>query len=325
MVSKGPGYDPRQPSSEVIPDEQDVREISPEVGPEEVAQETVTLEPTVPPKRTKWGIKRVLAHLVMIVFLVLIVFPLYWMLITSVKPGGEVLGPPATFWPREFTLANYAEAFRLDVFPGIVNSFVAALISTALAVAIGTLAAYGLERYRFRGRNDTAFFILSQRMMPPIAVAIPFFLLFLQLRLTDTIVALIIAYLVFNLPIAVWLMRPFVRDVPVEMEQAALVDGYTPLRVFRKITLPLLKAGIATTSIFVFIFAWNEFLFALILTRTNALTLPVALASLGGNPYGIEWARIMAVSVIAVVPVLVLYAFILRFLVKGMKFGGVKG
>jgi len=324
MVGKRPGDDPRQSSGEVV-DSTDSREISPKIGQEEVAQETTTLEPTIPAKRAKWGVKRVLAHLVMIGFLVVVVFPIYWMVITSLKPQGEVLGPPATFWPQEFTLANFAAAFRLDIFPGIVNSFLAAFISTVLAVAIGTLAAYGLERYRFRLRNDAAFFILSQRMMPPIAVAIPFFLLFLQLGITDNLLGLILAYLTFNLPIAVWLMRPFIRDVPPEMEQAALVDGYTPLMVFRKITLPLLKAGIATTSIFVFIFAWNEFLFALILTRTNAITLPVALASLGGNPYGIEWARIMAVSVVAVVPVLVLYAIILRFLVKGMTFGGVKG
>jgi len=133
------------------------------------------------------------------------------------------------------------------------------------------------------------------------------------------------SYVTFNTPLAVWLMRPFVRDIPIEMEQAALLDGYHPLTVFRKITLPLLKTPMATTAIFVYIFAWNEFLFALILTRVHAITLPIAISALGGNPYGIEWAQIATLSVVAIVPVLILYIFIQRYMVTALTFGSVKG
>jgi multiple sugar transport system permease protein len=207
-----------------------------------------------------------------------------------------------------------------------VNSFVVSIVSTICAVVLGTLAAYGLERYRFRGREDVAFFILSQRMMPPIAVAIPILLLVRYLGLRDTQLALILLYTVFNLPLAVWIMRSFVRSVPVELEEAALVDGYRPFTVFMKITLPLLRVGIATTSIFVFIFAWNEFLFALIITTPGkAGTLPIALAALAGSPWGVEWGRIMALSSVAVLPVLILYAIVVAFLGRGIRLGGVKG
>lgn len=275
--------------------------------------------------RPTWSIRRVVAHLILLAMMVGILFPIYWLVITSFKDNAEALGPPATFWPRHFTLHSYETAFKESLFPGLINSFLAALISTVISVAIGTLAAYSLERHHFRLRNDIAFWILSQRMMPPIAVAIPFFLVMQQLHLTDTLFALILLYVTFNTPLAVWLMRPFVREIPVEMEQAALLDGYSPLTVFRKISLPLLKTAMATTAIFVYIFAWNEFLFALILTRVHAITLPIALSSLGGNPYGIEWAQIATLSVVAIVPVLILYIFVQRYIVTALTFGSVKG
>jgi multiple sugar transport system permease protein len=276
-------------------------------------------------RRTTWSIGRIFAHLALLVMMVAVLFPIYWLVITSFKDNSEALGPPATFWPNHFTLHSYEVAFKESLFPGLINSFLAALISTVIAVLIGTLAAYSLERHHFRLRNDVAFWILSQRMMPPIAVAIPFFLVMQQLHLTDTLFALILLYVTFNTPLAVWLMRPFVRDIPVEMEQAALLDGYKPLTVFRKITLPLLKTPMATTAIFVYIFAWNEFLFALILTRVHALTLPIAISSLGGNPYGVEWAQIATLSVVAIVPVLILYIFVQRYMVTALTFGSVKG
>jgi multiple sugar transport system permease protein len=272
-----------------------------------------------------WSIQRIVVHIVLLAMMVGILFPIYWLLITSFKDNPEALGPPATFWPRHFTLDSYATAFKESLFPGLINSFLAALISTVISVAIGTVAAYSLERHHFPFRNDVAFWILSQRMMPPIAVAIPFFLFMQQLHLTDTLLALILLYLTFNTPLAVWLMRPFVRDIPIEMEQAALLDGYSPVAVFWKITLPLLKTAMATTAIFVFIFAWNEFLFALILTRVHAITLPIEISSLGGNPYGVEWTQIAALSVVAIVPVLILYMFIQRYVVTALTFGSVKG
>lgn len=288
-----------------------------------VAAETL---PVFVIEKAKWTIGRVLAHVVLAVFAFIVLFPLYWMFVTSIRPKTSISTAGADLWPDEVTLHSYREVFEAHLFPGIINSFVAGIASTILAVALGTLAAYGLERFRFRGRDDVAFFILSQRMMPPIAVAIPILLIIRGMGLRDSLLALILLYTVFNLPLAVWIMRTFIRAIPVELEEAAMVDGYKPFAVFMKITLPLLRVGLATTAIFVFIFAWNEFLFALITTTlAGAGTLPLALATLAGSPWGVEWGLIMALSVIAIFPVLVLYGIVVVFLSRGIRLGGVRG
>lgn len=282
--------------------------------------------PVLVAQKAKWTVGRIAAHVVLAIFAFVVLFPLYWMFITSIRPKASISTAGADLWPNEITLYNYREVFAAHLFPGIFNSLVAGVASTVLAVALGTLAAYGLERYRFKGRDDLAFFILSQRMMPPIAVAIPILLIIRGIGLRDSLVALILLYTVFNLPLAVWIMRTFVRAIPVELEEAAMVDGYKPFAMFMKITLPLLKVGIATTAIFVFIFAWNEFLFALITTTSaGAGTLPLALATLAGSPWGVEWGLIMALSVIAIFPVLLLYGVVVFFLSRGIRLGGVRG
>ena len=277
-------------------------------------------------QKARWTIGRILAHIVLAIFAFIVLFPLYWMFITSIRPQAAISTAGSILWPEEITYENYIVVFESHLMPGIMNSLVAGVVSTILAVGLGTLAAYGLERYRFRGREDLAFFILSQRMMPPIAIAIPLLLIVRLIGLNDTLLALILLYTVFNLPLAVWIMRSFVRSVPVELEEAAHVDGYRPFAVFRKVTLPLLTVGIATTSIFIFIFAWNEFLFALITTTmAGAGTLPLALATLAGSPWGVEWGKIMALSTLAIVPVLILYGIVVAFLAKGVGLGGVRG
>ena len=277
-------------------------------------------------EKAKWTVGRMLAHVVLVVFAFLILFPFYWMLVTSVRPQTAISTAGAVLWPEEITFFNYDQVISAHLYPAIMNSFVAGIVSTILAVALGTLAAYGLERYRFRGREDVAFFILSQRMMPPIAIAIPILLIIRSIGLADSLLALILLYTAFNLPLAMWIMRSFVRSVPVELEEAALVDGYRPFTVFMKITVPLLRVGVAVTAIFIFIFAWNEFLFALIITtHGGAGTLPLALATLAGSPWGIEWGPMMALSLIAILPVLLLYATVVVFLSRGVNLGGVRG
>jgi multiple sugar transport system permease protein len=276
--------------------------------------------------KPKWTISRIVVHVVLVVFAVIILFPLYWTFITSLRPQARIQTAGAELWPSEITFLNYQQVFADYLFPGVWNSIVAGVVSTIFAVILGTLAAYGLERFRFRGREDIAFFILSQRMMPPIAVAIPLLLFIRTLGLNDSVWSLIILYTVFNLPLALWIMRNFVRNVPVELEEAALIDGYRPFTVFLKFTLPLLRVGIATTAIFIFIFAWNEFLFALIMTTNGgAGTLPISLATLAGSPWGIEWGRLLALTMVAIVPVLILYGIVVAFLSRGIGLGGVRG
>lgn len=282
--------------------------------------------PVVTETKAKWTVMRIFAHIVLAIFAFVVLFPLYWMFITSIRPQAAISTAGSALWPSEITFQNYVVVIETQLMPGILNSLVAGVVSTVLAVFFGTLAAYGLERYRFRGREDIAFFILSQRMMPPIAIAIPILLIIRSIGLNDSLFALILLYTVFNLPLAVWIMRSFVRAVPVQLEEAARVDGYKPHEVFLKITMPLLRVGIATTAIFIFIFAWNEFLFALITTTMNgAGTLPIALATLAGSPWGVEWGKIMALSTIAILPVLVLYGIVVAFLSRGIGLGGVRG
>jgi len=282
--------------------------------------------PDIVEAKAKWTLSRIAAHVVLAIFAFVVLFPFYWMFVTSIRPQAAISTAGSALWPSEVTFLNYVEVFEAHLMPGVMNSLIVGVVSTALAVSIGTLAAYALERYRFRGREDVAFFILSQRMMPPIAIAIPILLIIRRIGLNDSLFALILLYTVFNLPLAVWIMRSFVRSVPVELEEAARVDGYRPAIVFLKITLPLLRVGIATTSIFIFIFAWNEFLFALITTNmSGAGTLPLSLAALAGSPWGVEWGKIMALSTIAIFPVLVLYGIVVAFLSRGVGLGGVRG
>ena len=293
----------------------------------ELRHRSVDVEmPSVIPARAKWTASRIIVHVVLVIFAFVVLFPLYWMVVTSIRPQAAISTVGSVLWPTEITYQNYIVVFESHLMPGIMNSFVAGIVSTILAVAIGTLAAYGLERYRYPGREDLAFFILSQRMMPPIAIAIPLLLIVRLIGLVDTLSALILLYTVFNLPLAVWIMRSFVKNIPVEIEEAARVDGHRPFAVFLKITLPLLRVGIATTAIFIFIFAWNEFLFALIITTmAGAGTLPLSLATLAGSPWGVEWGKIMALSTIAFIPVLILYGIVVAFLLKGVGLGGVRG
>ncbi len=269
-------------------------------------------------------INRVILYILIVIILAGFMFPLYWLFGTGFKARSEIMLFPPHYIAEEPTVAAFKESFEKDLFPGIYNSTIVAVVSTFIAIFLGTLAAYAFERFKFRGRDNLAFWILSMRMLPPIAIAIPFFLLMQKLQLLDTVIALILMHTMFNLPIAVWLMRSFIRDVPTDVEQASLVDGYSRMRSFLKITLPLIRPGIVVTSIFCFIFSWNEFLFALILTRQKAVTMPVALWGLQGV-WGTEWHRIGAISLIIFIPVLIGYIFIQKYLVRGLTFGAIKG
>jgi multiple sugar transport system permease protein len=203
------------------------------------------------------------------------------------------------------------------------NSLAVAGGATALSLAIGSLAAYSLTRFR-TGGNHLAFWLLSQRLMPPVVLVIPLFLLLRLVGGIDTRIGLIMLYTVFNLPYVIWMMRSYFADVPVEVEESALVDGCSRLGVFRKISLPLAVPGLIATGSFAFIFSWTEFLFALIITRTRAVTLPVTIAGFYGAQ-GSVWGQAAALSTVAVVPLFVLGLVVQRHLVRGLTLGAVRG
>ncbi len=254
-------------------------------------------------------------------------FPLFFMAVTSLKPVEEINRMVPTFWPETLRPQNYAGIFA-D--PGSLKSLVDSLIvssaNTVLSLFLGTLAGYALARW-VRGvlGENLAFFILSNRMFPPVAILIPMFFLFDATPWgTDSYLSLIILYLVFNMPLATWLMMVFFRDAPRELEEAAYLDGYTPLKAFFKVTLPLVFPGMISVAMLCWIFAWNEYLFANLLTGTTVKTFPVHIPSftLGSQTL---WNLVMAFSLVAMLPPVTLFIVLRRYMVRGLSLGVVKG
>lgn len=261
-------------------------------------------------------------------------FPLYWTVITSFKtPLAVNLGPfylpfvdfrPTLNAWRSITTRDFGGS---QVWYPLINSCIVGTTSALLAVLIGMIAGYGLSRFQYRfGRmtnKDIAFWILSQRILPPIVTAIPFFLVLRTAHLLDTRTGLIIVYAMFNLPFSVWLMRDFFNGLPRELEECAQVDGCTVTGAFLHIALPLSTSGLAATFVLCLIFAWNEFLFALILTFSRAQTMPLLIA--GQNfQRGPEWWGISALAILTVLPVAVLAGLAQRQIIRGLTFGALK-
>ncbi len=262
-------------------------------------------------------------------------FPFYWMITTSFKRPLDVnrvpryipfvdYQPTTDHW--KFLLVD-EQSKTVRYFR---NSLIAGVTSCIASVIIGAMAGYGLSRFqyywaRLGWRNDNiAFWIISQRFLPPAAVVIPFLLFFNALHLIDTHIGLIIAYTTFNLPFAVWIMRDFFNGLPIDLEESARVDGATRWQTFLRIVLPLSTPGLVTVALFSFIFAWNEYLFALMLTNFEAITMPVYLAGMKSTK-GIEWWYMSALSLIMVAPVILIGLFLQRYIVRGLAAGALKG
>ena len=205
----------------------------------------------------------------------------------------------------------------------LLNSLIIAGVSTIFSVGFGVLAAYAFSRFRIPGEDDLLFFILSTRMLPPVVVTVPIFLMYRELGLYDTHFGLILLYTAFNLSFSVWLMKGFMDEIPIEYEEAALVDGYTRLQAFRRIVLPQAVTGIAATTVFSFIFAWNEYAFALMLTGDTARTAPPSIPSRIGTG-GVEWAAIAAGSLVFLIPVIIVTFALRRHLLRGVTFGAIR-
>jgi multiple sugar transport system permease protein len=250
-------------------------------------------------------------------------FPVYWIVLTSLKPIKEINSAVPTFVFSP-TGENYIELFTKFEFARVLfNSLVITLVSCFLVIVLAVLAAYALARMKVPGEKHIALWILSLRFLPPIAVAIPFYIQWQTLHLLDTHLGLIIIYVAFNLPFAIWMMRSFLADVPVALEEAALLDGLTRLQIIRRIVVPVVMPGIASTAIFTFVFTWNEYLMALMLTAFKAVTVPVTIAKFV-QPYTVLWGSLSAAVVIQVVPMLVIVFLLQRHIVRGMTLGAVK-
>jgi multiple sugar transport system permease protein len=268
---------------------------------------------------TKLTLRYIAATLITIIFL----FPVYWLFIISFKTAEEIFHFPPVWYPASIQLSNYWVLFKDGDAITVWNSLVLAGVSTIIAMALGTLAAYSLARFKTGGEN-LAMWIISQRMMPPIAIVFPIFLLYVYLHWVDSYFGLILLYTAFSLPYVIWMMRGYIEDIPIELEESAAVDGLTRWQTFWKVVVPMARSGLFATAVFTFIFSWNEFIFALVLTRTEVVTYTVQVTHYFGGQSNF-WAKIAAMSVLGTIPVFITVAIMQRFLVRGISMGAVKG
>jgi len=252
-------------------------------------------------------------------------FPVYWIVLTAFRPRGEIFSHPVRLLPTSLTLDNLRYVWlgsetTQPVLPFLGTSLIVAGVSTALAVALGVACAYAMERHKTGGRAF-ALWILSQRFMPAIALIVPLFILFRKFALFDTYLGLILLYTTIHLPMAVWLMLGFVRGLPAELEEAALIDGASHAGAFFRVALPLLRPGIAVTAIFVFLFSWNEFLFAYQLAGDEVATITVYLPRLR-SAIAELYGEIAAAALLSVLPGVAFAWVMQRYLVRGITLGG---
>jgi multiple sugar transport system permease protein len=233
------------------------------------------------------------------------------------------LPPPSSECDRVARTRNMVIAGPSNVVPRFTNSIIIAFGSTFLAVFLGTLAAYAFSRFRIPLKDDLLFFILSTRMMPPIAVAIPIYLMYRELGLSDTRIGMILLYTAVNVSLAVWLLKGFIDEIPREYEEAAMIDGYTRLQAFIKVVLPQATTGIAATSIFCMIFAWNEYAFAVLLTSGEAQTMPPFIPFIIGEG-GEDWPAVASATTLFVIPIVVFTVLLRKHLLRGITFGAVR-
>ena len=264
-------------------------------------------------------------YLPLILILLFILFPFYWIFITSIKPETELYGA-ITYWPRSVTWENYKNLFTTTVnfVAAMKNSFIAAALTTIVSLTASTLAAYAFSRYRFKGRRLLMAMFLSNNMFPTVLLLIPLYSIMRNLKLLYTPWALVLAYTTFTLPFSVWLMNGYLNDLPVSLEEAAMVDGANRAQAFLRIVLPILLPCLLATGVYIFMQSWNEYTFAVLFTNEKSRTIPVALKNLIGQ-LGVQWELITAGGIITIIPVCIMFFFAQKRLVSGLTAGAVKG
>lgn len=274
-------------------------------------------------RRRSRGVRDALQLVALLALIGFLVFPVYWMVSTSLKTTNQTFAVPPVFIFKP-TLAHYRVIFSEGNVPrSLVNSLIVAGGSTLLAIALGTPASYALARFNFRGKSDLWFWIISNRFISPIVVALPFFLIARNLHILNTHIVLILVYLTFNVPLVIWLCADQFRLVPKDIDDAAFVDGAGLWQAFLRINLPLAAPGVVVSAILCFVFSWNEFLLALTLTRGTASTAPVA-ANNFVTDFGVRWGEMMATGTLIVLPVVIFAALVSRYLVRGLTMGAIK-
>jgi multiple sugar transport system permease protein len=271
------------------------------------------------------GLSRRMGDLGAVALMIFALFPIAWTCYTSFRPEQDIITDPTSLVPAAFTLDNYVATWRQTDFPQLMlNSLVVSVMTVVISLTLATFAAYSLSRSRFRGRGTVLMLYLGIRIIPGVLLLIPLFIVMQQLGLLDTRFALALTYTTFTLPAAVWFMKGFFDGLPEDLENAARVDGCTRLGALFRVVLPLVRPGLAATAILVAIEAWNEVLFALLLTSTTASrTWPVGMRLLIGE-FQLPWGQLTAAAVLSLLPVVVGFAFAGRSMIAGLTAGGLK-
>jgi multiple sugar transport system permease protein len=270
---------------------------------------------------------RVLLSLLVWFLVLIVIFPLIWMVLTSVKPQTELFRIPATFWPEQITFEHYRTLFEGTPFLQYLrNSVILSTSTTILVLVVAVLGAYSLSRFTYRGRETLAVLVLFTYLLPSVVLVLPLYLSMVKIGVANSLASLVIAYTTFALPYALWLLRSFMAALPEEVEWAALVDGANRMGAFVDVVLPQALPGIVSTALFTFIVAWNEYFYALILVNTDAARpLTTGVITMLVTSFNIEWSLLMAAAVAMSLPLIVIFVFLQNYLVKGFAGTGVKG
>ncbi len=265
-------------------------------------------------------------HAFMIVICLFSLFPFVWMITTSLKTLGDIHSIPPRMLPKTVTVESYGNVFTKSNIPRyFINSAITSTGSTAIALVFAVLGGYGFSRFRFRGRRLLQTAVLSAQMMPTAAIIVPLFIILRSMGLLNTYLGLILAYLIITLPLSVWMMTGYIHSIPVEIEEAATIDGCSRLRVLTRLVIPISMPGIVATAVYSFVVTWNEFLLALSLaTDKKVMTLPIGLAEFT-KEYVTDWGALMAGSVIMTLPIVIAFFGLQRAFVSGLTAGATKG
>ncbi len=278
-------------------------------------------------RQNRWiyFLKKAGRYIALIIAVLFFLFPIFWITVTAIKQPGQYYNYPPIWFPKRPTFAHFIAVQKtgLGGYTALKNSFIVTITSTASVMVLGTLAAYAMARFKTGGRN-LAFWVLSQRMLPPIAIVFPLFLMMRIIRWIDTYQVMILFYTTFNLPFVIWMLRGYFAEIPVDVEESAMVDGCSRIGALVRVVLPMIMPGVIATAVFAYIFTWTEFLFGVIFSRTRVFTVPVAVSTYFGNE-GQLWGESGVMAVLSMVPVFIIGLAVQKHFARGLTLGSVKG
>jgi multiple sugar transport system permease protein len=276
-------------------------------------------------KRRKIAMRNTSRVIILVIASIFFLFPIFWISVTAFKQPGDYFQFPPVWFPRHPTLVHFISVQTTGVggYTALKNSFIINIASTIASIVVGSMAAYAMARFKTGGKNFS-FWVLSQRMLPPIAIIFPIFLVMRTFHWVDTYQCMILVYTAYNLPFVIWMLRSYFLEVPTEVEESALIDGCSRLGALFRVIFPMSLPGLIATAVLAYIFTWTEFLFALILSRTNVFTVPVALSAYFGSEAQF-WGEVGVLSFLSIIPIFTMGLLVQKHLARGLTLGAVKG